>query len=115
MYKGHALFPMADANTPESAGERGRRKEQGVAGLGLGALVPHADEVEAAREHAALKAEEEARGQDARFWVGPCSKGDDGGKPGGEREGEGGEKRFIRMLEGSRRGRRARRRWSGPC
>lgn len=52
---------------PESAGQRGGAEEEGESLLGLGALVPHGQEVEAAREHAALEqAQEEARGEDAR-------------------------------------------------
>ena len=42
-----------------------RREEEGVPLLRLGALVPHANQVEAAREHSALEdAEEESSDED---------------------------------------------------
>ena len=50
----------------EGAGQRGRGEEEGEALLGLRALVPHADQVEAAGEHAGFgEAEEEARRPEA--------------------------------------------------
>jgi hypothetical protein len=49
--------------TAECAGKGGAAEEEGIALLSFGALVPHTDQVKAAREHAALEQAEEETGR----------------------------------------------------
>lgn len=59
------LADGAGQETSESAGQRGRAEEKGEAALSFGPLVPHANEIEASREHARLgDTQEEPRGQE---------------------------------------------------